>query len=82
MRKSLVASGLAIGLIICSAGAASADDRGNHDAIWKAGQHGADSGAEWGEMIGDMASNGDLKPSGVSEGVHDAKDQPVPGQNR
>jgi len=82
MKKLVVAGSVAVGLIIGSAGAVSAADRGNHGAIWSASQHGVDSGQEWGELIGEMASHGDLKPFGVSEGVHLAKDQPVPGQNK
>jgi len=63
--------------------AAVADDSGNHEAIWKANQHMAlECGCDWGDLIGSLASSGGLKPTGVSEGVHDAKGQAVPGQNR
>lgn len=82
--KRVVATGAAvIGLLAASASGAAAADRGNHEAIWKSPQHGSlASGSDWGAAIGDLASSGGLKPTGVSEGVHDAKDQPVPGQNK
>lgn len=74
MIRTAFAAAAAAGMLIAGAGAASADDRGNHGAIWKADQHMAlESGSEWGALIGGMASNGELKPYGVSEGVHSAK---------
>lgn len=82
--KRVAAVGITmIGLVLGPASLASAEDVGNHEAIWKADQHGSlTSGSDWGAMIGDMASTGELKPYGVSEGVHVAKGHAVPGQNK
>lgn len=86
--------GAVVVVALGSAPAALADDRGNHQAIWKASQHmsfvaeepcdGLEvvTGTQWGELIGCMASDEQLKPNGVSEGVHLAKGQPVPGQQK
>ena len=54
-------------------------NRGNHEAIWKAPQHGSlESGQQWGPMLSEIANT----MNGVSEGVHEAKSKPVPGQNK
>ena len=92
IKKFAPVFGAALAVTLGAAPAALADDRGNHEAIWKASQHtsyGAEepcaglmatSGKAWGELIGCMASDEQLKPNGVSEGVHLAKDHSVPGQ--
>ena len=69
MKRAMATGALAVGLMLGSAGAASADS-GNHGAIWKADQHmSLSSGSEWGALISSI----DRKPCGVSEGVHLAK---------
>ncbi len=88
MKRMISAAVTALALAV--PGAALADerdpcdppDRGNHEAVWASDQpeHGLESGSEWGAQIGALASSGGLKPTGVSEGVHLAKCQPVPGQ--
>jgi hypothetical protein len=80
MYRKLILLGLVLALcmVMVTGGAA---DRGNHEAIWKAEQHavfGVESGSEWGALISSIANT----MNGVSEGVHEAKDQPVPGQNK
>jgi hypothetical protein len=80
MRRMAVASAVAVGMVIAGAGAASAADSGNHGAIWDS-QHGAQSGAEWGSIVSTWAQTQE-SPYGVADGVHSAKDQSVPGQNK
>ena len=81
--RKLVIIGLIFALcMVAIPGVFAADgNRGNHEAIWKAPQHaefGVDSGQDWGALISSIANT----MNGVSEGVHLAKDQPVPGQNK
>jgi len=94
MKRIAAAVPIAIALVFGASHGALAADRGNHEAIWKANQHltfvaeepcdglAVADGSDWGGLVGCMASDDQLKPSGVSEGVHLAKDQPVPGQSR
>lgn len=94
MKRTAAVVPVALALVLGASQGALADDRGNHKAIWKASQHltfvaeapcdglTVVDGTDWGELVGCMASDGQLKPAGVSEGVHMAKKQPVPGQNR
>lgn len=80
MIRKLVLLGLVLTLcaVLITPAAADEDNRGNHEAIWKAPPHGSlESGSDWGPMVSAQAN----EMNGVSEGVHEAKDQPVPGQN-
>ena len=74
MRTALAAAAAA-GLLLAGAGAATADDRGNHEANWKS--HDVASGGEWGAAASGWATNQrynfDTSRPGVSEGVHMAK---------
>lgn len=85
--RILAGAVLAAGLSVVSLGTAHADEanRGHHGAIWAADapEHGYGSGNEWGPAVSAWAkTEAHDEGSGVSEGVHLAKGQPVPGQNK
>jgi hypothetical protein len=88
MLRKLVILGLVLALCMAVIpGVLAADgNRGNHEAIWKSPQHGSlESGQQWGPMVSEWAraqTDNPENPMGVSEGVHLAKGQPVPGQNK
>ena len=87
MFRKLVILGLVLAICMATIPGvlATEGNRGNHQAIWKADPHQdfqdfgpIESGRDWGAMISSIAND----MNGVSEGVHDAKNQPVPGQNK
>ncbi len=70
---------MGIGLVLGAASGASADDRGNHEAIWKSFAHeeGTLSAGDWGPFVSDVTPEY-VNPSlgggpGISPGVHEQK---------